>query len=458
MLHVPCNMQDLTPSAARTPALRSRLTGRRSEGKKEDRSVRKLIACGVALVAALAFTVSGALGGAEQTPGVTAKTIVIGGTFPLTGVASSYAPIPIGMKAYFSYINARRGPDGKRGVYGRQIVWKYYNDEYNPANTIQLTRKLVEEDKVFATVGQLGTEPVLPTRGYMTQQKVPQVFVSTGASQFSTQWREYPWTTGWQPDYIAEGRLYGLHVKANHPGKKIAIVYQNDDYGKDYVYGARAALGKAYADANIVAQEPVETTATSVAAQMIRVRTSGAPIFMVFQLPNPTTRTIGTGKALGYNPEQIYMNSVAAIKPVTDGMVAALGAEYVNGIISVAYFKDPRDARWTNDAAMKQYREIIAKYGAGANADDPQVAYGVAKAESFVQVLYKAGKNLTRAGLMNAILSMNSPNKFLLPGVVQKTSKADHFVISQMQLQRFNANTRLWVPFGRLIEGRPGRP
>ena len=419
--------------------------------------MRKLIACGVGLVAALALTVPGALGGAAQTPGVTAKTIVIGGTFPLTGVAASYAPIPVGMKAYFGYINARRGPDGKRGVLGRRIVWKYYNDEYNPANTIQLTRRLVEQDKVFATVGQLGTEPVLPTRAYMAQQRVPQLLVSSGASQFSTQWRDYPWTTGWQPDYIAEGRLYGLHVKANQSGKKIAVVYQNDDYGKDYLYGFRAALGKAYADANVVAEEAVETTATSVAAQMVRVRSSGATILVVFQLPTPTTRTIGTAKALGINPEQIYMNSVAAIKPVTDGMTAALGAPYVNGIISVAYFKDPQDQRWANDAAMKQYRDIIAKYGSGANANDPQVMYGVAKAETFVQILYKAGQNLTRAGLMNAVLSLNAPNKFLLPGVRMRTSKRDHFIISQMQLQRFNANARLWVPFGRLVEGRPDR-
>jgi branched-chain amino acid transport system substrate-binding protein len=190
---------------------------------------------------------------------------------------------------------------------------------------------------------------------------------------------------------------------------------------------------------------------------MVRVRASGATILAVFQLPNPTTRTIGTARALGINPEQIYMNSVANVRPVIDGMIAALGAPYVNGIITVAYLKDPQDPRWRNDAAMKQYREIIAKYGGGLNGDDGQVLYGVAKAEAFVQALTRAGKNPTRASLMNAILSMNYPNKFLLPGVVQKTTKTDHFVISQMQLQRLNANTKLFVPFGRLIEGRPGR-
>ena len=180
----------------------------------------------------------------------------------------------------------------------------------------------------------------------MNQQRVPQTFVSTGASEFSTKYREYPWTTGWQPDYIAEGRLYGLHVKANFRGKKIAVVYQNDDYGKDYLYGFLSALGKQYADANVVAREAVELTATSVASNMVRVRASGATILAVFQLPNPTTRTIGTARALGINPEQIYMNSVANVRPVIDGMIAALQAPYVNGIITVAYLKDPQDPRW----------------------------------------------------------------------------------------------------------------
>ena len=416
--------------------------------------MRKLIVCGVALVAALALTVPGALGGAEQA-GITARTITIGGTFPLTGPAASYAPIPLGMKAYFSYINARRGPDGRRGVFGRQIIWKYYDDGYNPANTIQLTRRLVEQDRVFATVGQLGTEPVEPTRGYMSQRRVPQTFVSTGASQFVTQWRDFPWTTGWQPDYIAEGRVYGLHAKQNLNGKKIAIVYQNDNYGKDYLYGFKAALGRQYATANVVAEEPVEVSATSVASQMVRIRASGATVLAVFQLPTPTVRTIATARALGVNPEQIYLNSVAAIKPATDAMVASTTPQYMTGTITIAYAKDPRDPRWNNDAAMRQYRQIIARYGGGADANDPQVLYGVAKAESFVQVLTRAGRNPTRAGLMNAILTMNAPNRFLLPGVMQKTTRRDRFVISQMQLQRFNGNTRLWSPFGRLIEGRP---
>ena len=419
--------------------------------------MRKLIVSAVALIAALAFTVSGALGGAEQTPGITAKSIVIGGTFPLTGPAAVYAPIPLGMKAYFSYINARKGPDGKRGVGGRQIVWKYYDDGYNPANTVQLTRKLVEEDKVFATVGQLGTEHNLAVRPYLNQKKVPQALVSTGASYWGTQWKEFPWTIGWQPDYIAEGRIYGLHIKANHQGKKIAVIYQNDDYGKDYLYGLRIALGKNYADQNIVATEAVESTATSSASQMARIKASGAAVLVIFQIPTPTVRSIATGKALGYNPDQIYMNSVSAFRTPMDGAVASAGAAYVNGILSVAYLKDADSPRWDNDPAMKQYRTIVEKYLPGRNSRDGQIYYGVAKAETFVQALYKAGKNPTRASFMAALLSLNSNNRYALPGVKQKTTRTDHWVISQMQLQRFNGNTKTWVPVGNLIDGRPSR-
>ena len=416
--------------------------------------MRKLMVGAAGLVAALAFTVPGAaLGGAEQTPGVTARQIVVGGTFPLTGPAAAYAPIPPGMRAYFNFNNTRRGPDGKRGVLGRRIVWKFYDDGYNPANTVQLTRKLVEEDKVFATVGQLGTEHNLAVRGYLNQQRVPQVLVSTGASYWGTQYKEFPWTIGWQPDYIAEGRIYGLHIKANHSGKKIAVLYQNDDYGKDYLFGLRAALGKNYSDQNIVAQEAFEVTAPNVTSQMAKIRGSGAQVFVILATPTHTIRAYATGRALGFNPDQIYLNSVSATAAFLNIAVGAAGAPYVNGSLSVAYLKDPSSPSWNRDPAMRQYRQIMRQYAPGVNANDGLYLYGVAKAETFVQALYKAGKNLTRARLMNALLTMNSPNRFALPGVRHKTSARDHFIISQMQLQRYAHPD--WRLIGRLIEGRP---
>jgi branched-chain amino acid transport system substrate-binding protein len=427
--------------------------------ERRRRSVRKLIAFGVALVAALALMAPGAVGGPEQVPGVTARSITIGGTFPLTGPAAAYAPIPLGMKAYFGYINARRGPDKKRGVFGRQLIWKYYNDQYSTALTDQFTRRLVEQDRVFATVGQLGTEHNLAVRGYMNQRKIPQTLVSTGASQFGSQGKEYPWTIGWQPDYIAEGRRYGIHIKANHPGKKIGILYQQDDYGKDYLYGVRYGLGPAYSAANISRIEDYPVGATSLTSQMLRLRQSGAQVLVLLSLTTPTVIAMRTANAINFRPDAIYMNSVSAIKPVMDSMVANPGNNFINGLITIAYFKDPQDARWNNDAAMRQYRTIIQKYGGGANPNDPQVMYGVAKAETFVQALYKAGKQLTRPKLMAALANMNATNRFLLPGIRQKTSparrgkRADRFIISQMQLQRWNNGQ--WAEVGAVVEGRP---
>jgi branched-chain amino acid transport system substrate-binding protein len=417
--------------------------------------VRKLVVLAISLVAALALTVPGAIGGPEQSvPGVSARSVTIGGTFPLTGPAAAYAPIPLGMKAYFSYINARRGPDGRRGVNGRQIIWKYYDDAYNPANTVQLTRRLVEQDRVFATVGQLGTEHNLAVRSYLNQQRVPQSLVSTGASTWGLAYKEFPWTTGWQPDYIAEGRIYGAHIRANHNGKKIAVLYQNDDYGKDYLFGVRSALGKNYADTNIVAEVPFEVTATSLASQMTRIRASGATIFVLLATPTPTIRAYATGRALGFNPEQIYLNSVSAVAAFMNIAVANASAQYVNGSLSIAYLKDPANPQWNNDPAMRLYRQIMAKYAPSADANNGLYYYGVAKAEAFVQALTAAGRNPTRASYQAALNSMNNVNRFALPGVRQKTGAKDKFIISQVQLIRYAHPD--WQLQGRCcIEGRP---
>ena len=206
-------------------------------------------------------------------------------------------------------------------------------------------------------------------RSYLNQQRVPQSLVSTGASNWGLQTKEYPWTTGWQPDYVAEGRIYGAHIKANQNGKKIAVLYQNDDYGKDYLLGVRSALGKQYADTNIAAEVPFEVTSTSLASQMTRIRASGATIFVLLATPTPTIRAYATGRALGFNPEQIYLNSVSATAAFPNIAVANAGAQYVNGSLSVAYLKDPANPQWNNDPAMRLYRQIMAKYAPSADAN-----------------------------------------------------------------------------------------
>src|SRR5918994_1484734 len=218
--------------------------------------MRRVSLAGLALVGALLLAIPSAFAKSDAAaPGITARTIVIGGSFPLTGNASSYAPIPAAMKAYFSHINARRGPDGKRGVFGRQIVFKYYDDGYIPVNSVQQHRRLVEQDRVFAIVGTLGTEPNQAVQPYLNSRGVPHVLVSTGASEWGLNYKKYPWTIGWQPDYVAEGRLYGGDIRRNKPNAKIAILYQNDSYGKDYVNGCKAALGSAKVKSQIIAEQ-----------------------------------------------------------------------------------------------------------------------------------------------------------------------------------------------------------
>ena len=248
--------------------------------------MRKLIVCGVGLVAALALTVPGAFGGAAQTPGVTAKTITIGGTFPLTGRAAAYAPIPLGMKAYFSYINARRGPDGKRGVMGRQIIWKYYDDGYNPANTVQLTRRLVEQDKVFATVGQLGTEPVLAARPYMNQQKVPQALVSTGRRTGGRSTRSSRGRPAGSPTTSPRGGSTGCTSRRTTAARRSRSSTRTTTTARTGSTVSVRRSGSSTPTPTSSPQEPVEVTATSVASQMARIRASGAQVFVIFATPD----------------------------------------------------------------------------------------------------------------------------------------------------------------------------
>ncbi len=411
----------------------------------------------LALVGALLLAIPAAFartdGSTQAAPGITAKTITIGGTFPLTGPVSSYAVIPAGMKAYFSYINARRGPDGKRGIYGRQIVWKYYDDGYNPANSIQLTRKLVEEDKVFAIVGSLGTEVNQAIQPYLNSGRVPHVLVSTGASNFGKDYKKYPWTIGWQPDYVAEGRLYGLDIARNKPNAKIAILYQNDSYGKDYVNGFKSALGSAKSKQQIVGEEAVEVTSPTPSSQLVKLRASGADTLMIFVTTTKTFQTYGTIRALGWKPPNIYLNSVTATDALMGVAVASSSAATVNGSISTAYLKDPASPVWANDATVKQYAALMAKYNPRGRVTDGLNFYGFAKAHTFVRAMYKAGRNPTRAGLMRALLSFNETSPYLLPGSRIKTSATDHFMISHIRPMRFNDGN--WTLFGSLVDGRP---
>ncbi len=404
--------------------------------------MRKFVVSSFALVAVLAVAVSTTTAAANET-GVTARTVKIGGTFPLTGPASLYAPIPAAMKAYFAHINARKGPDGKRGVGGRQIAFTFYDDGYNPANSVQLTRRLVEQDKVFAVVGSLGTEVNLSVRPYLNSRKVPQLLNASGATIWGTDTAKFPWTIGWQPAYSLEGKIYGQAIARNSPNAKIGVLYQNDDYGKDYLAGLKTGLGgKA---SNIVAEEAYEVTATSVATQIAKLRASGATVFAIFATPRFTIQAYVIARNLGWNPPVIYTNSVSATDTFLTTAQRAGAGPLVNNTFTVQYTKDPANPVWNSDSAMKLYRTVMSKYY--PNGSNPAVQanglnlYGVAVAHAFVQLLAKAGKNPTRAGIMKAARAWNEPNPFLRPGVRQVTKGNDQFPIGCEVIVKFTDGT-----------------
>ena len=407
--------------------------------------MRKVVLLAAALAVTLAAVASSAMSASTET-GITARTITIGGTFPLTGRASVYAPIPASMKAYFAYINSRKGPDGKRGIYGRQIVFKIYDDAYNPAQTVQMTRSLVEGDKVFAVVGSLGTEHNEAIRPYLNQNKVPQLLNATGASTWSRDAGRYPWTGGWQPDYEWEGRIYGQAIARNSPNAKIAVLYQNDSFGQDNLRGFRTGLGAKAS--NIVGLESYELGAVDVRSQMARLRGSGATILVMFAIPTYAIPAYPIANALRWSPAVIYTSSVAATDTFLTASRAAGGGDLVDRTLTVQYLKDPASPTWDNDAAMKLYKQVMAKYRPEGRVTDGLNYYGVAVAHAFTQLMYKAGRNPTRAALMRAFRSWNEPNPFLLPGNRQRTSGSDQQPIACERIMKFSGGT--FTPVSKL--------
>jgi len=409
----------------------------------------------VTAVAAATVCVS-ALAGSQATPGVTSHLITIGGTFPLTGPASSYAPIPVGMKVFFTHVNATRDKKThKRGIFGRQIAWKYYDDSYSPPTTVQMTRQLVEQNKVFALFGGLGTEPQQAVEDYLNQQKVPQLFVSTGATEFGTGYKKDPYTIGWQPDYVAEGTIYGKYAAQNWPTKKIGVIYQNDSYGQDYLNGFKAGLGSKAS--NIVDQEGFAVTDASVGQQVGSIKAHGVDVIAIFATPAKTIQTYATMKALKFKPEQVVVNSVSATDTFMGAALKNSDAATVDGSISTAYLMDPKNPQYADKPGMKLYKAQMAKWAPSADANNSLYLYGFAKAWDVAKLLQMTGKNPTRAKLLYAVRHINWTNPLAIPGIKEHTSPTDPFPIKQQKLIRFNASTGLWTEFGGLINGRGGK-
>jgi branched-chain amino acid transport system substrate-binding protein len=393
-------------------------------------------ALALAVLVLAAVVVSASFAATSATPGVTSRTITIGGTFPLTGPAALYGVIPKAEAAYFAFINAHGG------VNKRQIVFKYYDDGYNPANTVPLTKKLVEQDHVFAVYGSLGTAPTLATRDYLNQNKVPQVLVATGDSYWGLQYKKYPWTIGFQPDYPGESRVYGQFIKNKVPQAKIGVLMQDDAYGQNYYNGLVAGLGAA--KSKIVDVEKYDATSTDVSQQVVKLKAAGANVFALFALPTQTITALVVATKIGWAPTT-FINNVSS-SPLFMGLAQKSGAN-VQGDISATYVYDV----WNNPntATTKLYKSIIAKYDGGADPLDANVLYGVASAWTMVQALKKAGPNPTRSGLMSAMTSMNQDNPFLYPGVRMITTPTERFPIDQQILEQYKGTG--WQPFGRLF-------
>jgi branched-chain amino acid transport system substrate-binding protein len=384
----------------------------------------------------LAAVATGAMAQKKYDPGADDKEIKVGAIHPYSGPASAYGAIGKAIGAYFDKVNA------EGGINGRKIKYVPVDDGYNPAKAVEMARKLVEEEEVLLVFNSLGTPSNTAIQKYMNQQKVPQLFVATGATKWGDP-KDFPWTMGWQPNYQAEGRIYAQHILETKPGAKVAVLFQNDDYGKDYLKGLEDGLGDK-AKAMIVSKVSYEVTDPTIDSQMLTLKASGADTFFNVTTPKFAAQAIKKAAELGWKPTH-YLNNVSVS---VGSVLTPAGLDNSTGLITTSYLKDPTDPQWSNDKGMQDWRAWLAKYMPDGNAKDVNIVFGYNAAQGLVQVLKQCGDNLTRANVMKqaASLEMNLP--LLLPGVNVKTGPDDFFPIEREQLARFDGKT--WVLFGKV--------
>lgn len=402
--------------------------------------MRKLLLTCAAVAAIAGATTAAARLAAD--PGVTGDSVLLGGTTPLSGVAAAYSSVARGADAYFKSV------DAKGGVAGRKIEYTYLDDAYNPAQTVQATRQLVEQDKVFAIFNSLGTEQNEAIRDYLNAQKVPQLFAASGATTWGADVEKYPYTIGFQPSYQAEGWVYGKYLARSKRGTKVAVLFQNDAYGKDLLLGLKRGLARS--KVKVVAAQPYEATAADVGSQVAKLRASKADIYAIFATPKFSIQGFVFANKLGWRPKTTIVNAVSSASNIMTLASEGGTNKVAPGAISIAFLKDPTDPKWAKDKTMIAYRALLKQYAPGANPNDVYHVYGMAVAWTTVELLRKLGPNLTREGLVKAVSNMNlSKNPYLLPGIQLKTSgNADHFPIEQMVMQRWGGKS--WKSFGGL--------
>jgi branched-chain amino acid transport system substrate-binding protein len=398
----------------------------------------------VVALAGLALSVPAAGGRPVGTPGVTPTQILIGGTVPLSGQASAFGATGPAAGAYFKYVNAHGG------VYGRKIKYVYRDDGYDPSRTLEETRRLVEQDKVFAIFNTIGTEHTIAIRGYLNAVKVPELFAGTGAARVGRGYKQYPWTIGYLPSFEGEGAIYGRYVVKHRPRARIAVLYEDSDYGNNLLRGLRRGLGPKAS--RIVARASYEVTDADVSSQIAKLRASKADTFMVFALPNYAIQSFVYAYRLGWFPR--FFVSAVSIEPTIMGIARSnTHGRETNGALSFAFVKDPTSPRWKRDPAVALYKRILKRYDKGGRPSDVYNWYGMTVAYSMVDALRHAGRNPTRASLLRAATHMNErTNPFLLPGVFVRTSPTNYFPIAKARMVRYRKD--LWVLFGPLVSPR----
>jgi branched-chain amino acid transport system substrate-binding protein len=398
-----------------------------------------------ALSAALAMLGATSVNAADQKKydiGATDTEIKIGNIMPYSGPASSYSVIGKTEAAYFNKINA------EGGINGRKINFISYDDGYSPPKTVEQARKLVESDEVLLIFNSLGTPPNSAIQKYMNLKKVPQLFVATGATKWNDP-RQFPWTMGWQPSYQSETQIYAKYILKNYPNAKIGVLYQNDDYGKDYLKGLKDGLGSKVS--MIVAEESYETTEPTIDSHILNLKASGADVFVDLSIPKFAAQAIKRAAEIEWKPVH-FLNSVSSSITAT---IKPAGFDNAQGIITAEYLKDPTDPQWKDDPEIKTWNAFLDKYYPEANRADAFVIYGYAVAQSMVQVLKRCGDDLTRANVMQQAASMHDAVVAgLLPGVKINTSPTDFAPISQLQLAKLKGDT--WERFGDIISSDVG--
>jgi branched-chain amino acid transport system substrate-binding protein len=370
--------------------------------------------------------------------GATDTEIKIGHIGPYSGPASAYGSIGKAIGAYFNKVNA------EGGINGRKITFITYDDGYSPPKTVEQARKLVESDEVLLIFNSLGTAHNAAIARYMNSKKVPQLFVATGATRFGDS-ANAPWTMGWQPNYQSEGRVYGKYVLQNHPQGKIAILYQNDDYGKDYIKGLKDAIGDKI---KIVAELPYEPTDPTIDSQIVSLKASGADIFFNVATPKFAAQAIRKAAEIGWKPVHL-LNSVSAS---IGSVLKPAGVEAAKGILTSSYLKDANDPRWKDDAAMKEWGAFMQKYHADGDRTNVFTIYGYLVAQTLEHVLKQAGNDLTRENVMKQAASLKDVEfGMLLPGIKLNTSAKDYFPLEQLQMARFNGES--FDLFGPILSG-----